>query len=485
MERGHDNLDTPGLSEILPSVLTALEEFLGGLEHAPADGADTSKKVKTVGEPPNDEPTDLSQLLDTIGAAASVAVETAGPRYFGYIPGGGVVSSAVGELVARTLNRYTSLADLAPGLVTLEDGVLRWLASVFDLPAGANGLLTTGGSQAMLSMMLAAREHHFGEGDFSRGRIYLSDQAHHCVRKAARIVGFPRSAVRVVPTSDGRRIDPTAAEAAIAQDRADGFEPFLLIGTAGTTNAGTVDPLNRLASLARGQDLWFHVDGCYGGFFQLTERGRTRLAGVERADSITLDPHKSLFLPYGTGALLVRDPAVLAAAHSDDAPGEYLQDLSDTDLPDYAHLGTELTREHRGLRLWLPLHLHGVGAFRAALDEKLDLARHAHDVLTDHPALDVPESPELSTVVFRLPDGDEANRALLRSINDTGRVFCSSTRLDGLITLRLCVLSHRTHHEHLDETLDVIHAQLPRAQDLDATRHTRTARKKNPTDQPF
>jgi aromatic-L-amino-acid decarboxylase len=368
----------------------------------------------------------------------------------------------VGELLSRVLNRYTGLADLAPGLVALEDGVLRWLTSVFDLPAGANGLLTTGGSQAVLTAVLAARERHLGEADLARARLYVSDQAHLSVQKAARIAGLPRAAVRIVPTRDGRRIDPDAARTAIADDRAAGLVPFLLVGTAGTTNTGVVDPLAELASVAAEQRVWFHVDACYGGFFQLTARGRARLSGIDRADSIALDPHKSLFLPYGTGALLVRDPATLAAA-AGDGGGDYLDDIQTGALPDYAHLGLELTREHRGLRLWLPLHLHGLAAFRAALDERLDLALHAHAELARYPGLEVLEEPELSIVVFRAAPGVNGNselatRALLERINASGRVFCSSTRLDGRLTLRLCILALRTHREHVDEALDVIAA---------------------------
>lgn len=448
-------LDAPGLDAMLPPVHAALHEFLAGLEGACADGR-READLEPFRTPPATGPTPLTELLRTVRDAAALAVETAGPRYFGYIPGGGLPSSAVGELLGRVLNRYTGLADLAPGLVALEDGVLRWLASVFGLPAGANGLLTTGGSQAVLAAVLAARERHLAERDLSRGRIYLSDQAHHSVGKAARIVGLGRSAVRLLPTTDGRRIDPAAVRAAIREDRAAGLVPFLIVGTAGTTNAGAVDPLGELAHVAAEEDLWFHVDGCYGGFFQLTERGRARLFGIDRADSITLDPHKSLFLPYGTGVLLVRDPGTLAAAVADDEGGAYLQDIQHTALPDYAHLGPELTREHRGLRLWLPLHLHGVDAFRAALDEKLDLAEHTHRRLAEHPALEALEPPELSTTVFRVHGPDKENRALLDRINATGRIFCSSTHLDGRLTLRLCVLSHRTHRSHVDTAIEII-----------------------------
>ena len=456
------HLEPESVSAEFGPVLEFLDEFVAGLADAPSDGSRGSADLAGLGAPPPDDAVPLGELLATVKAAAAVAVETAGPRYFGYIPGGGVVSSAVGELIARTLNRFTGLADLAPALVALEDGVLRWLATTFGLPATANGLLTSGGSHAMLAMVVAAREHRLGETDLSRGRIYLSDQAHRCITKAARVAGLPRSALRVVPTSDGRHLDPSAVAAAVAEDRAAGLRPFLLVGSAGTTNSGAVDPLDALATVAAEHDLWFHVDGCYGGFFQLTERGRARLAGIERADSVSLDPHKSLFLPYGTGALLVRDPALLAAAHSDEAPGEYLQDLTGGELPDYAHLSAELTREYRGLRIWLPLHLHGVAAFRAALAEKLDLARHAHEVLSGLPELVVPDEPELSTVVFRHRDGDEATRALLARIVARNRVFLSSTRLDGLLTIRLCVLSLRSHREHVDEALEIIAAEITR-----------------------
>lgn len=452
-------LDGHQTERLIAEVARRISAFVDGLESAPAAATGSQGSFDA---PPGEDPQPVGDLLDLAFAAAAVAIETAGPRYFGYIPGGGVVSSAVGELIARTVNRYTGLADLAPGLVALEDGLVRWLTSLFDLPAGAGGLITTGGSQAMLSMVVAARQRHLDghlDGDLRLGRIYLSDQAHHSIRKAARIAGFPAGAVRLVPTSDGRRVDPAAAAELIAQDRARGLRPFLLVGTAGTTNAGVIDPLDALAELAAAQDMWLHVDGCYGGFFQLTARGRDRLRGIGRAESISLDPHKSLFLPYGTGVLLVRESASLLAAHSDVDPGGYLHDLTPGALPDYADLGTELTRDHRGLRMWLPLHLHGVGAFRATLDEKLDLAEQAYQSLADEPALDVGQPPQLSTVVFRLREGtDCANRSLLERINATRRVFLSSTRLDGQLTLRLCVLSHRSHAEHVAEALDIIRA---------------------------
>ena len=184
-------------------------------------------------------------------------------------------------------------------------------------------------------------------------------------------------------------MSPDLLQAAVREDRAAGRRPFLVVGSAGTINTGAVDPLNDIADVAADEDLWFHVDGAYGGFFQLTDRGRAALDGIERADTITLDPHKGLFLPYGTGCLLARDATALRAAHEERA--HYLPPVSQDDaLPDFSSFSPELTRDYRGLRLWLPLHLHGVDTFVQALDEKLDLAGRAYQRLTEVPALDVP-----------------------------------------------------------------------------------------------
>jgi len=191
--------------------------------------------------------------------------------------------------------------------------------------------------------------------------------------------------------------------------------------------------------------------------FRLTERGRARLGGTERADSVTLDPHKSLFLPYGTGALVVRDGRDLRAAHT--VVSHYLQDAGSGGLlTDFADLGLELSREFRGLRVWLPLHLYGVAAFRAALDEKLDLTSVAYDRLSSEPLLEVPWKPDLTVVPFCVRSSEQASRELLDRINESGRVVLSSTVVEDRLLLRLCILSHRTHRDRLEEALDIIGA---------------------------
>jgi aromatic-L-amino-acid decarboxylase len=235
------------------------------------------------------------------------------------------------------------------------------------------------------------------------------------------------------------------------------------VANAGTTNTGAVDPIAAIADVCVREGLWLHVDAAYGGFFMLTDRGAARFAGIDRADSITLDPHKGMFLPYGTGSLLVRDAVQLRAAHASGGAA-YLQDLvtGEEVLPSFSEYSPELSRDFRGLRVWLPLQLHGVAAFREAVDEKLDLAQRFHAGIVDDPAIEVLGEPDLSIVAFRLarPDGDpeRADRAFLERINASGRVFCSSTVVRGRFTVRAAILSVRTHAERIDEALEIVRA---------------------------
>ncbi|SDI06603.1 aromatic-L-amino-acid decarboxylase [Sinosporangium album] len=425
---------------------------------APASEFDTAESlVKEMALPPGEEPGSLPSLLAAFREAVGHGVDTAGPGYLAYIPAGGLASSAVADMLSQIANRFTGVAQLAPALVAMERGVLTWLCGLFGLPKGAGGLVTTGGSLATLSAVVTARHHRLGF-DLAGARLYVTEQTHYCVAKAAAVAGLPPESVRTVPTTPALGMDVEAAAHMIADDRAAGLRPFLLVGTAGTTNTGAVDPLADLAELTRAEDLWFHVDAAYGGGFQLTRYGKARFAGIHNADSIALDPHKSLFLPYGTGVLLVRDPALLGAAHAGD--GVYLQDLDAVyGLPDYAQLGPELTRDARGMRLWLPLHLHGVKAFREALEEKLALTGDVYLGLAADSRFEVPWAPDLTVVAFRLRDrDDEANEELLRRINASKRVFLSSTTINGRFYLRVCVLSHRTHADRIGELLEIIGA---------------------------
>jgi len=394
----------------------------------------------------------LGEVLERLRPAIGASFNTAGPGYLAYIPGGGLFSSALAGLIADAVNRYTGVRQAAPALVQLEETTLGWLAREMGYPEGAGGLLTSGGSLANLTAIVTAREIHLGE-DLSGAALYASGEVHHSVTKAAKIAGLPASAVRAVAVDERRRMRPGALEEVLRADLAGGRRPFLVVASAGTTNTGAIDPLPELAAIARRHGLWFHADAAYGGFFRLAPGGAARLAGLERCDSITLDPHKGLFLPYGTGCVLVKNLETLRRAHR--AGADYMQDLgADTG---FAELSPELSRRFRGLLLWLPIQLHGLAAFREQLQEKLELARHAAERLRSDGGFELVDEPQLSVVAFRLRGGDDAaNAELLSRVVARKRVFLSSTRLEGRYTLRLCMLSFRTHRDRVDEALDAL-----------------------------
>ena len=447
----------PALRALLAEVTEYVAHVIERMPTAPASdtgGVAELLSDPAVRRPPPDRGRPLAELLEVVDRVGTKGLNTASPGYLAFIPGSGVLAAALADLVSDVLNRYTGVAFAAPGLVALEADVLAWLARLFALPETTAGLVTTGASLATLSALITARWAKLGE-DFLDGTIYVTDQTHRSVAKAARLCGFPDRAIHGVPVDADLRMEPAGLRAAIAADRAAGKRPCCVVASAGTINTGIVDPLPELADIAAAEGLWLHVDAAYGGFFQLTERGRQRLRGIERADSLVLDAHKGLFLPFGTGCLLVREGDLLREAHSG-PHAEYLQDIVATELPSFADYGPELTRDTRGLRLWLPLHLHGVDTFRAALDEKLDLAEYAYRELSADPALEVFGPPELSTVAFRCRAGDEVTMEVVARVNAEQRVFMSSTRVDDRYTGRICVLNHRTTRERIEYTVEAI-----------------------------
>jgi aromatic-L-amino-acid decarboxylase len=393
--------------------------------------------------------------LEQVKLAAASTYEFAGPGYLAYIPGGGLYTAALAEFLAQGVNRFTNLWQPSPALVQIEQNVVRWLCDLFELPVQARGLLTSGGSMANFSAIVTARHDRLGE-DFLDGTYYVSEQVHASVSKAANLAGFSRRNLRLVPTDAQLRMDADALEEMILADRAAGLRPFLVVSSAGTTNTGAIDPLDVIADLATEHGLWMHVDAAYGGFFQLTERGRERFHGITRADSVTLDPHKGLFLPYGMGALVVRDGEALRDAHHEGAA--YLQDLApEGELPNFTEYSPELSRANRGLRVWMPLKLHGVSAFREALDEKLDLTDHLFASLREIPGVEIPWAPQLTVVPFRLRGVEEpTNQRFLDAINASKRVFLSSTKVHGEYLLRACIVSHRTHRDRIDECIEIV-----------------------------
>jgi aromatic-L-amino-acid decarboxylase len=445
------------MREMGRAALDYVVDFLGRRSDAPAHGFEHAVEAADAyrGSPPELGGA-FPPLLELVEEIARNSSDNAGPGFLAYIPGGGLFASSLADLLSTTIDRYVNLWGEAPVAAQIEYNVVRWLCDLFGFPPGSRGVLTSGGSMANFSAIVAARRDRLPE-DFLAGTLYMSEHVHASVVKAAVLAGFPVRNVRRIAADPSLRMEVGELVRQVGEDRAAGLAPFAVVASAGTTNTGAIDPIAEIAEVARAEGLWLHVDAAYGGFFQLTDRGRERFRGIERADSITLDPHKGMFLPYGTGALVVRDGRKLREAHHL-GTSAYLQDLAaDAHIPNFAEYSPELSRDFRGLRVWFPLKLHGVSAFRQALDEKLDLAEHLYEGLKAMPELELPWQPELTVVPFRLRDGDDsANRALLESINASKRVFLSSTVIDGRFTVRACILSHRTHRDRIDECIEIV-----------------------------
>lgn len=376
-------------------------------------------------------------------------INAASGGHLGYIPGGGLYGAAIGDYLAAAFNRYAGVYYAAPGAVKMENALIRWTGKLLGYTGDFAGNITSGGSMANLIALATARDAHGISGkNLSETVIYTSAQVHHCVMKDLKVAGMGECIVRSVPVDRNFRMDASALKEKILADRRDGLHPFLLIATAGTTDAGAVDPLDELARISDDEKLWFHVDAAYGGYFILTDYGKTILRGIEHADSIVVDPHKSLFLPFGTGMVLVKKKQHLLQAHSSHA--SYMQDSYAFDQEvSPADLSPELTKHFRGLRMWLPLRLHGIRPFRDCLDEKLELARYFYDEVQKLGFLTGPE-PELSVVLFRHTDGEEVNKRIAQMLLEDGKLFMSTTTLDGIFWLRIAILSFRTHIDHIN-----------------------------------
>jgi aromatic-L-amino-acid/L-tryptophan decarboxylase len=441
------------------SALAFLVRFIETLPDQPASEMEGALEMaRGLREPLPEGPADFEDLLRVVEKGAAKGFNTTGPGYVPYVPGGGLYAAALADFLATGVNRFVNVWNASPPFAQIEATVIRWFCDLFGYPAEAQGILTSGGSMSIFSGIVAARYARLGE-EFLSGTMYFSQQTHASVAKAAALAGFPLRSFRLVPATPELRLDLDALRDMLKRDAADGLQPFLVVASAGTTNTGAVDPIADVADVAREHGLWLHVDGAYGGPFQLTERGRRLFRGIEEADSITLDPHKAMFLPYGTGSLLVREGRLLREAHYVGA--DYLQDLAKEDeIPNFADYSPELSRDFRGLRVWLPLKLHGARAFRDALDEKLDLARYLYEELRATPGFELPWEPELSVVAFRYRpergDPEEFNRQLLERINASKRVFLSSTLIDGRFVIRACIVSFRTHRDRIEEAAEII-----------------------------
>lgn len=395
----------------------------------------------------------IKENVDTPG------LNPASGGHLAYIPGGGIYYAALGDYLADVFNRYAGVFYASPGAVRLENMLIRWMCDTVGYGAESHGNLTTSGSLANMIAIVVARDgKNIRSADIPRSVIYLSKQTHHSVAKAINVAGLAECPVRYVALDDKYKMRPEDLAAQIEADKAAGLNPFLIVASAGTTDVGAIDPLVEIGKVAAKHDLWYHIDAAYGGFFILTDEGKAKLRGLELADSLIIDPHKGLFLPYGLGVCLVKDVEHLKRAYAFQA--SYMQDaFAGPDELSPAELSPELTKHFRGLRLWLPLKLHGVAPFRACLEEKLLLAKYFHAEVQKI-GFESKIEPELSVVTYRyVPatgDANEFNKKLLEAVVADGRVFISSTMLNGEFTLRFACLAFRTHLHTVDMLLSVL-----------------------------
>ncbi len=463
------------MSDLVGTVMAHLMPIIDSVETTPVDSSAriSPEQLNRLREPLPQSGDSLEPVLTTLlQDAMKASLSPVSGGFMGYVPGGGIFYAALADLISGTINRFVGAAPVAPGLSEIEANVIRWFVGILGLPGSSRGFMTSGGSLANQSALTVARTVTCGES-FQDAVIYLSDQAHNCLSKAARLCGFPSRNIRIIESDARYRLSVPALKRAIDHDRNAGLTPMFLAASAGTTNTGAIDPLDELAALCRREKLWFHVDAAYGGFFMLTERGRARLRGISQADSVVLDPHKTLFLPYGTGALLVRDGAWLKQTYQ--AEADYLPDtMAGDEIMDFRDISPELTRPFRGLRVWLPLKIHGAEVFSAYLDEKMDLANLVSNELAANPALEILAAPELSILAFAMaPKPNESldarndrSRRLLSLVNEKNRVHLTGTVLGELYVLRVAIGVYRTHLSHINRLLADVQAAIKEIEDL-------------------
>lgn len=453
------NLDlSPAQMQALgENVLQRVTAHLAALPGMPSHGDYTGIRdlCRSLREAPPEHGAPLDDLLDPLFAEwIPRSFGTSGSGYLAYIPGGGVYTAALADFISNAVNRYTGVWDAAPALVQLEANALDWLRDWMQFPPTARGLFTPGGSMAMFNAIACAREKLLGD-DIRAGTLYVSSQTHHSVVKAAKLAGIAHDRVRVIDVDAAFRMRVEALADAIAADRGAGLKPFMVFSTAGTTNTGAVDPIHAIADVAARAGLWHHVDGAYGGCFHMVPALRPLLAGLPRADSLTLDPHKGLFLPYGTGALLVRDGEVLRALHSSTAG--YLPE-NQVEFYDPAQYGPDLSRGFPGLRVWLTLKFYGAARYRAALAEKRELALWTAQEIARIPGIVMDAPPQLSMFAFHLEGAgldtlaqqNAATRALMERVTARGKLMLSGAQVGERFLGRVCVLSFRTRRADLE-----------------------------------
>jgi glutamate/tyrosine decarboxylase-like PLP-dependent enzyme len=452
--------------DMLALAQRAAELIVERIENLPNEpawrGGSRSELEAIMREDAPEEGRDAQEVLER---AAREILPVAGrvdhPRFFAFVPSSPTWPGVLADFMAAGHNIFQGTWLGASGPSQLEVVVLDWFRDWISYPETAGGVLTSGGSAASLDAFVAARED---AGAPERATVYMSDQSHTALSRAATIVGVRPECVRKVRSDEHFRLDMDHLASLVDEDRAAGFNPIAVCGNAGTTNTGAVDPLDAMADYCETAGIWYHIDAAYGGFAVLSEHGKELLKGMERADSIAMDAHKWLFQPFEVGCLMVKDVRKLEAAFS--VHPEYLQDTQwGADHPNFGDRGLQLSRSFRALKIWMSIQTFGMAAFRRAVSRGIELAAQAEAYVRESSVLQIANPASLGVVCFRVnPSGtdfsddrlEQVNQAVQARVIESEVAMMSSTRLRGLYSLRLCILNHTTTWEDVRETLDAI-----------------------------
>jgi glutamate/tyrosine decarboxylase-like PLP-dependent enzyme len=458
--RGHLELSPDEMRALGRSVVDLLVEHFAGIhEDRVGRKAPRSELEPMFGsalpEAPGD-PVDLVGKLNERLFANSLHIDH--PRFFAFVPSPNNFVSAMADALVAGFNIFAGTYFAGSGPAQVELTVIDWLRQLCGLPDSAGGLLVSGGSMANLTALAVARDARLG-GSSDGGVAYISEQCHSSVARALRVLGLPAHQIRSMPVDAEFRLAIEPLQVRVAEDRAAGLRPFCVVANAGTTNTGAVDPLTELASFCGGEGLWLHVDGAYGAPAALTESGRSKLAGMELADSLSLDPHKWLFQSIEAGCVLVRDRSLLLRTFQ--VMPEYLRDThGGSDEVNFGNYGIQLTRSFRALKIWLSFKTFGVAAFREAIARGMELAEIAERQLRSTGKWEIVTPASLAVVTFRYlspgmsPEGiDSLHGRLVEAMLDDGYALATSTVLNGRPALRFCTINPRTTNAEMAETV--------------------------------
>jgi glutamate/tyrosine decarboxylase-like PLP-dependent enzyme len=471
------SLPSDDFRAIASAAVDFLASYFDGIREMPVVVPTTSRAIRErIDEPLPRQGTGFEVLLATVrDVIAQYSRHSAHPRMFGYVASPGTPVTSLSHMIAAAMNINVTAWRSAPSAADLERLTIDWMKQMFGYPAEAGGLLVSGGSMANFAALGAARSAKAGvdivrEGMGAVGRrmcVYVSEESHYSVAKAAGMLGLGEANVRSVKTDERLHIDLADLECLVTADRAAGHVPVCVVANAGTTATGAFDPLAEVAECARRHDLWMHVDGAYGGFAALAPSARHLFKGIEQADSIALDPHKWLYLPVGCGCVLYKDPETARAAFAHGADYTRTIGLANDEAFAFWDYGPELTRPFRALDLWMLIKFAGTERLGQAIEENIACAKYFEELVKASDDFEMLAPVELSVFCFRhVPKGfsgdlDAYNERLLVGVQRGGSTYLSNARVGGKFALRGCVLNYRTTREDMERVLDDVRAACP------------------------